>query len=227
MRHIAAPDASGWNGFAPFEADMQSIENVRAAAKKAAEAKYGKGHPARAQMIAAHILAAENTWKSGQGAAKRADKLARANSEPDQPLRQQCTVVRRPEPAPVVAELTPPLPAGELPIVRLAEIKYAAEDQNSWRKLDELMLSTRADVCLRRMGIWQVGHVLTFTEEDLRKAGMGRKSLREVKEILAEMGKALKTTPQSPPQLQDAGLEGRSSRARELCLARSAPLNDG
>ena len=55
--------------------------------------------------------------------------------------------------------------------------------------VDELEFSVRAACCLKNLGIRTVGQLATMTEAELLRApNFGRKSLKEVKEILESLG---------------------------------------
>jgi len=63
---------------------------------------------------------------------------------------------------------------------------------NLYRLVDELELSVRAANCLRTMGIRLIGELVQKPEPELLEAkNFGRKSLNEIKEILATMGLSL------------------------------------
>jgi len=58
--------------------------------------------------------------------------------------------------------------------------------------VDELDLSSRAHNCLQAAGIRYVGELVQMTEQDLMKMkNFGRKSLKEIKDVLAERGLSL------------------------------------
>jgi len=64
-------------------------------------------------------------------------------------------------------------------------------DQMS-RSVDELELSVRSYNCLKNAGIKTLGDLVTKTEAEMLKTkNFGRKSLNEIKDILAEMGLSL------------------------------------
>jgi DNA-directed RNA polymerase subunit alpha len=64
-------------------------------------------------------------------------------------------------------------------------------DQMS-RSVDELELSVRSYNCLKNANIKTIGDLVTKTEPDMLKTkNFGRKSLNEIKDILAEMGLSL------------------------------------
>ena len=60
------------------------------------------------------------------------------------------------------------------------------------RSVDELELSVRSYNCLKNANIKTIGDLVTRTEADMLKTkNFGRKSLNEIKDILAEMGLSL------------------------------------
>jgi DNA-directed RNA polymerase subunit alpha len=60
------------------------------------------------------------------------------------------------------------------------------------RSVDELELSVRSANCLQAANIQFIGELVQKTEADmLRTKNFGRKSLKEIKEVLAEMGLSL------------------------------------
>ena len=61
-----------------------------------------------------------------------------------------------------------------------------------WRSVDELELSVRSANCLQNANIRYIGELVQKTEAEMLKTkNFGRKSLKEIKEILAQMGLAL------------------------------------
>ncbi len=57
------------------------------------------------------------------------------------------------------------------------------------KKVDELELSVRSANCLKNDNIVYIGDLIQKTEaEMLRTPNFGRKSLNEIKEVLAQMG---------------------------------------
>ena len=81
--------------------------------------------------------------------------------------------------------------AGELPF-----------NKNLLRKVDELELSVRSANCLKNDNIVYIGDLVQKTEaEMLRTPNFGRKSLNEIKEVLANMGLHLgMEIPNWPPE---------------------------
>jgi DNA-directed RNA polymerase subunit alpha len=62
-------------------------------------------------------------------------------------------------------------------------------NKNLLRKVDELELSVRSANCLKNDNIVYIGDLVQKTEaEMLRTPNFGRKSLNEIKEVLANMG---------------------------------------
>ena len=82
-------------------------------------------------------------------------------------------------------------------------------NENLWRTVDELELSVRSANCLQNANIKYIGELVQKTESEMLKTkNFGRKSLKEIKEILAEMGLSLgmklenwppRTAPVAPP----------------------------
>ncbi len=65
-------------------------------------------------------------------------------------------------------------------------------NENLFRSVDELELSVRSANCLQNANIALIGELVQRTEQDMLKTkNFGRKSLKEIKEILANMGLSL------------------------------------
>ncbi len=65
-------------------------------------------------------------------------------------------------------------------------------NENLFRRVDELELSVRSANCLKNADIRYIGELVQRTEAEMLKTkNFGRKSLNEIKEILAEMGLSL------------------------------------
>jgi DNA-directed RNA polymerase subunit alpha len=96
----------------------------------------------------------------------------------------------------------------EEPVLEAAPVEEAALNENLFRSVDELELSVRSANCLQNANIKTIGDLVQKTEAEMLKTkNFGRKSLKEIKEILAEMGLSLgmkletwppKTPPQTP-----------------------------
>ena len=104
-------------------------------------------------------------------------------------------------------------PAG--PAQRLRQLRGAAQGESSpeaipelafnpalLKKVDELELSVRSANCLKNDNIVYIGDLIQKTEaEMLRTPNFGRKSLNEIKEVLAQMGLHLgMEVPGWPPE---------------------------
>ncbi len=89
------------------------------------------------------------------------------------------------------------------------ETSYAAPSQdeepvneNLFRSVDELELSVRSANCLQNANITLIGELVQRTEQDMLKTkNFGRKSLKEIKEILASMSLSLGMKIDNWPQL--------------------------
>ena len=75
-------------------------------------------------------------------------------------------------------------------------------NRNLLRKVDELELSVRSANCLKNDNIVYIGDLVQKTEQEmLRTPNFGRKSLNEIKEVLASMGLSLgMPIPNWPPE---------------------------
>jgi len=78
-----------------------------------------------------------------------------------------------------------------------------------WRSVDELELSVRSANCLQNANIHYIGDLVQRSEAEMLKTkNFGRKSLKEIKEILAQMGLSLGMKIegwQGPPPTQGEG----------------------
>lgn len=77
---------------------------------------------------------------------------------------------------------------------RRAEVKQSAPslNDNLFKTVDSLELSVRAANCLENANIKYIGELVTRTENEMLKTkNFGRKSLNEIKDLLAEMGLSL------------------------------------
>lgn len=77
-------------------------------------------------------------------------------------------------------------------------------NENLFRSVDELELSVRSANCLQQASIKTIGDLVQRSEAEMLKTkNFGRKSLKEIKEILAEMGLSLgmklENWPPKPP----------------------------
>jgi DNA-directed RNA polymerase subunit alpha len=65
-------------------------------------------------------------------------------------------------------------------------------NENLFRSVEELELSVRSANCLQNANIQLIGELVQRSEQDMLKTkNFGRKSLKEIKEILASMGLSL------------------------------------
>lgn len=77
-------------------------------------------------------------------------------------------------------------------------------NENLFRSVDELELSVRSANCLQNANITLIGELVQKTEQDMLKTkNFGRKSLKEIKEILATMGLQLGMKFENWPQMVD------------------------
>ncbi len=80
----------------------------------------------------------------------------------------------------------------EEPAEEVKPIEEQKLNENLFRSVDELELSVRSANCLQNANIKTIGDLVQKTEAEMLKTkNFGRKSLKEIKEILAEMGLAL------------------------------------
>ena len=79
-------------------------------------------------------------------------------------------------------------------------------NKNLLRKVDELELSVRSANCLKNDNIVYIGDLVQKSESEmLRTPNFGRKSLNEIKEVLATMGLGLgmEITNWPPENIED------------------------
>src|SRR5690349_5440925 len=75
-------------------------------------------------------------------------------------------------------------------------------NENLFRSVDELELSVRSANCLQNANITLIGELVQRTEQDMLKTkNFGRKSLKEIKEILSNMGLSLGMKIDNWPQM--------------------------
>lgn len=75
------------------------------------------------------------------------------------------------------------------PDVEQEETKSPQLNENLFRSVDDLELSVRSANCLKNANIRYIGELVAKSEAEMLKTkNFGRKSLNEIKEILAEMG---------------------------------------
>jgi DNA-directed RNA polymerase subunit alpha len=84
-------------------------------------------------------------------------------------------------------------------------------NENLFRSVDELELSVRSANCLQQANIKTIGDLVQKTEAEMLKTkNFGRKSLKEIKEILAEMGLSLGMKLENwPPKGMPAAASGQ------------------
>jgi DNA-directed RNA polymerase subunit alpha len=91
----------------------------------------------------------------------------------------------------------------EEPIIAETPKEEAKLNENLFRSVDELELSVRSANCLQQANIKTIGDLVQRTEAEMLKTkNFGRKSLKEIKEILAEMGLSLGMKLDNWPQKQ-------------------------
>jgi len=77
-------------------------------------------------------------------------------------------------------------------------------NENLFRSVDELELSVRSANCLQNANISLIGELVQKTEQDMLKTkNFGRKSLKEIKEILQQMGLSLGMRIDNWPQMYE------------------------
>ena len=90
----------------------------------------------------------------------------------------------------------------EEPAEEVKPVEEQKLNENLFRSVDELELSVRSANCLQNANIKTIGDLVQKTEaEMLRTPNFGRKSLNEIKEVLASMGLRLgMDIPGWPPE---------------------------
>jgi DNA-directed RNA polymerase subunit alpha len=89
----------------------------------------------------------------------------------------------------------------EEPVIAETPKEEAKLNENLFRSVDELELSVRSANCLQQANIKTIGDLVQRTEAEMLKTkNFGRKSLKEIKEILAEMGLSLGMKLENWPQ---------------------------
>ena len=84
-------------------------------------------------------------------------------------------------------------------------------NENLFKSVDEMELSVRSANCLKHADIKLIGELVQKTEQEiLATKNFGRKSLNEIKEILAEMGLSLGMKLENFPPKQKEEEEGAS-----------------
>ena len=77
-------------------------------------------------------------------------------------------------------------------------------NENLYRTVDELELSVRSANCLKNAGIKLIGELVSRSEAEMLKTqNFGRKSLNEIKDILADMGLTLGMKLENFPDPED------------------------
>ena len=80
----------------------------------------------------------------------------------------------------------------EEPVEEVKVVEEHKLNENLFRSVDELELSVRSANCLQNANIKTIGDLVQKSEAEMLKTkNFGRKSLKEIKEILAEMGLSL------------------------------------
>ncbi|MDR3557033.1 MAG: DNA-directed RNA polymerase subunit alpha [Syntrophobacteraceae bacterium] len=88
-----------------------------------------------------------------------------------------------------------------------------AFNENLFRSVDELELSVRSANCLKNADIRNIGELVQKTEQEMLKTkNFGRKSLNEIKEILAEMGLSLGMKIDNFPRREDIEQQRRKEQ---------------
>lgn len=85
-------------------------------------------------------------------------------------------------------------------------------NENLFRSVEELELSVRSANCLQNANIHLIGELVQRTESEMLKTkNFGRKSLKEIKEILADMGLSLGMRIDNWPQMLERWKQQQSA----------------
>jgi DNA-directed RNA polymerase subunit alpha len=99
-------------------------------------------------------------------------------------------------------------------------------NENLFRSVDELELSVRSANCLQQANIKTIGDLVQKTEgEMLKTKNFGRKSLKEIKEILAEMGLGLGMKLEGWPPKGLAGQQPQASSQHSASFSPPPPVS--
>ena len=91
----------------------------------------------------------------------------------------------------------------ESPVVEVSDEEKGALYEKLGKSVDEMELSVRSYNCLKNANIRTIGELVQKTESEMLKTkNFGRKSLNEIKEILATMGLSLGMRIEDWPQAQ-------------------------
>ncbi|MBM4379714.1 MAG: DNA-directed RNA polymerase subunit alpha, partial [Deltaproteobacteria bacterium] len=103
----------------------------------------------------------------------------------------------------------------EEPMFVAAPKEEGKMNENLFRSVDELELSVRSANCLQQANIKTIGDLVQKSEAEMLKTkNFGRKSLKEIKEILAEMGLGLGMKLENwPPRTVPAAQPGSNGGA--------------
>jgi DNA-directed RNA polymerase subunit alpha len=86
-------------------------------------------------------------------------------------------------------------------------------NENLFRSVEELELSVRSANCLQNANIHLIGELVQKTEAEMLKTkNFGRKSLKEIKEILADMGLSLGMKVDSWPGMLERWKQQQASQ---------------
>ena len=85
-------------------------------------------------------------------------------------------------------------------------------NENLFKSVEEFELSVRSANCLQNANIKYIGELVQKTESEMLKTkNFGRKSLKEIKEILADMGLSLGMRIDNWPQMLDRWKQQQAS----------------